>query len=243
MKRLALGLMMVGLAHAAPAPLTVTISKIVEDVSVRQGNGAWQDAQTGQAVVEGHELNTGPESEVTLAFSDGTAVVVRELSQLKVNTLLGREDRVKMELLLRIGDLKAQVKPQTAVRTDFSIGTPSGTASVRGTEVNSVSYYPPVGMKTDLLNGKLLVELARGTTQSNAGDESHVTPAGEVVSPAEVTQSSARVHVEPVGLTETEKDQIEFSNQPQVAVPSGSQGATNATGVTGGTLILRVNRN
>lgn len=245
MRRLALALAISigGASVLGAAPLTVTISKVVEDVSLRQGNGEWQDAQEGQQVVEGHEIHTGPGSEVTLAFSDGTAVLVRELTQLKVNTLLGRADRVKMEMLLRIGDVKAQVKPQTAVATDFSIRTPSGTASVRGTQIRSVSYYPPVGMQTDLASGKLLVQSARGTTQCNAGDETQVLATGEVLSPAEVVQSDSRVHVEPTGLTAAEKDQIEFSNQPQVSVPTGSQDATDAAAAIGGTLILRVRRN
>jgi hypothetical protein len=161
--------------------VTVVAAVVHEDVLVRHGNGAWDDLNPGTKLQAGDEIHTGLGSNIELKFSDGTSVTMNELTQLKINTLLSKTDRIKMELLLRIGDLKAKVKPQTTVRTDFSIRWPSASATVRGT-IFSVFYDPVAGAG--------LVSTERGSVEvdpTRAGLASVLVSAGHEV---EVTATS-----------------------------------------------------
>jgi hypothetical protein len=92
-----------------PAAAVATVTRIAEDVSIRHGNGAWQDLTPGTVLKVGDEVHTGPASEVEFRFSDGTTITVRELTQFKMAYFAMRTDRIKMELLLKIGELKAQI--------------------------------------------------------------------------------------------------------------------------------------
>src|SRR5262249_59435942 len=100
--------------------------------------GDWQDAREGFALSQGDQIHTGPESSVTLKFSDGTTMLLKELTHINVVVLLKRRERVKVQILLKLGELKSQVKRQEAVDSDYSVQTPTNIASVRGTDFDTL---------------------------------------------------------------------------------------------------------
>jgi len=225
------------LAQDGTNSMTARVEKVTGEAIWRTGTGSWQDAQPGQRLLEKAELSTGVESQVTIAFSDGSAMVVKELTQIRVAKLLKAEDRLKVEVQLRLGQIKAQVKHQETLRTNFSIQTPTATASVRGTEINEVSYYPPVGTTTRLGSGQLLVEGLRGRVLTSGTDEARVDPELELVTPQNVIEEGSRTHVEPAGITTEERQQINDTNQPSSIIPLGTT-VSNRTD-PGATLIFR----
>lgn len=133
-----------GLCRCAPPPppapppagadAYATIIAMDGDVSYKEGlGGGWPECRVGQRVGSNVELHTGPESSVTLQYLDGSTLVVKELTQLMIGILLVRADRYKMELLLKLGEIKASVPHRETVRSDFHCGTPAAVSSVRGT--------------------------------------------------------------------------------------------------------------
>ena len=229
-----------GPASRPPQPgLTVVAAKPTGDVSFRRGGAEWAEVNDGQELTSSDELHTGPESQVTLRFSDGSVLVVKELTQMMIGTLLSGKDKLKVELFLKLGEVKAQVKHQETVRTDFSIRTPTATASVRGTDIEHVRFHPQTGMETQLTSGLLLIDTPQGSVMNSPGDESQVNTDGGLSTPLDMTQEDSRTHAEPLGLTQPEIQQINLTNQPQAVTPQG--GGTTSTGAsTAGTLIFRV---
>jgi hypothetical protein len=165
---------------------------------------------------------------------------VKELTQMREGELLSLLDRIKIEVFLRLGEVKAQVKPKAAITSDFSITTPNAAASVKGTEIQRVSYHPPTGTRTQLVTGSLLLQSSKGSTLTGAGDQSVVQPTGDVLTAADLTRDATRVHVEPTGLTDSEIEQIEISNQPQsTTTPLESEATFFVPGDNEAALLLR----
>jgi hypothetical protein len=126
--------------EAPPTTATATVTVITGDVSYRSsGDGEWKDAVKGQKLSAGSEIHTGPDSEVTITFSDGSFVLVRQLTETAVGDLSGPVDRPKVRMLLKMGEIAAKVNHVQAQEPSWRLGTPVATAGVRGTGV-VVSY-------------------------------------------------------------------------------------------------------
>ncbi len=124
-----------------PTPIIKIIS-IKGDAGFLHGNDDWQELSEGQQLTASDQIHTGPESEVTMelispAFArsnlHGHIVVIKSLTQIKMRQFSDPKDINKIELLLKIGEIKAQIHRQETIRVDFSIKTPTATMSVRGT--------------------------------------------------------------------------------------------------------------
>jgi hypothetical protein len=116
------------------------LTEIMGDVSVRTGNDEWKDAQVGMILGPDDELHTGPDSAATLVgYKDSWTLDVMEMSHVYIITIEQKESRLKIRVLLQMGQVKAHVVRQRTVLTDFSVQTPTATTSVRGT-IFSVRY-------------------------------------------------------------------------------------------------------
>ncbi|MBI4599316.1 FecR domain-containing protein [Candidatus Uhrbacteria bacterium] len=116
------------------------IVSITEDVLVRNYDAKtkkwtkWRDLKTSDTPGEGYEVSTGPLSSVVMEFAEGHRVEIKSLTVIRVGTLLNPKDRVKVQLLLKLGEINARTPQQKVISTDFSIKTPTATMSVRGTD-------------------------------------------------------------------------------------------------------------
>lgn len=124
-------------------PKTARIKAIRGEAEIdKGGNDIWVDARKGMTLAEGDYISTDFESEVDLII-DGHEVIIRELTQIKMDSLLeAAADPKKLRrfvIELRIGSIQATVKRKAAVPTDFKIVTPVATTAVRGTTF-SVKY-------------------------------------------------------------------------------------------------------
>jgi hypothetical protein len=155
------------------------IGTISGEAVVRR-NGAWVPLTSADQLKQGDEIFTGVDSRVVLKFADGSSLEIRELTQLLVQTTLVAANRKDLEVQLKLGEIKAQVKQEKAVDTTFEIRTATATASVRGT-IFTVFYDP--GAKATVVStqrGIVSVDPVKPglpTVSVTAGHELEVTAA------------------------------------------------------------------
>lgn len=83
----------------------------------------------------GDTIRTGPDSNVTLEFGDGSRLLLQAESQLIMETLsaYGPTDNVDTRLRLQQGRVESQVTARTKSGPRYEIWTPAATSAVRGT--------------------------------------------------------------------------------------------------------------
>lgn len=118
---------------------------------------------------------------VTLKFSDGSSLKLNELTMLLINKAFITSHLRDIEVQLKIGEIKAQVKHETSLDTSFKIRTAMASAGVRGTAFGV--FYDPGSrsMVVSTLTDEVTVTPTRAgakTTIVPAGKEVEVTPAG-----------------------------------------------------------------
>jgi hypothetical protein len=96
------------------------------------GASDWRVAAVGQEL-EGETLvSTGFKSEAVLDLGDST-LRVRPLTRLSLGELTAAADSDRIDIQLRTGRIRADVKPPAGKKVDFTVRSPTATASVRGT--------------------------------------------------------------------------------------------------------------
>lgn len=111
------------------------IVSITNDALVRHGTGKWEDLSQDMLLKEGDEISVGPLGSVVVEFQDKHRTTISSLTQIRIGTLLGSaQDRMKIEMMLILGRIRAQTPQQRTISTDFSIKSPTATTSIRGTE-------------------------------------------------------------------------------------------------------------
>lgn len=209
------------LAFLAAGPLaaqgfeSAVLKKVEGQVLMRLGEGDWEPATEGARLRPKDDLGTGPESEALLEFPDGSVAGVKELTQLSIGTLLATGDSAKIRLLLRLGEIEAEVPRQEGVKSDFSVATPVSTASVRGTRIRKVGYTPSRGFYTELKEGRLQVKSATEAVELETGFEAAVEPDGEMLADWQIGRDDSRIALEPGGLSEREVERVELSMEPE----------------------------
>jgi hypothetical protein len=138
-------------AKTQPNDIIATLQQIKGDVSVRPNGGSFKDASGNQQLRAGDDLATGPESEATITFPDGSTVYVRPFTQISVGALEKRRNSVLVRLNLEMGKIAAKVSKSETAAPDYSVKTPTATCSVRGT-------YFTVGYDQNIQTTTVLVE-------------------------------------------------------------------------------------
>lgn len=200
-------LLLIGLAVALPARAQeATIKALDGDVEVQVAPAKdFVAAKVGDKLKAGDFISTGYESLATLAFEDNSEVRVTAMTQLCIDEFLTKENRTKTQLYLRVGSVQAKVKHTASIRSDFSVVTPTCTASVRGSE-ERVTYLPGFGTTVEYLEGLGLARDARGAaTQLKANDTAKVSHEGKLATPAQVLQGSIASDFTPMGIDASER--------------------------------------
>jgi hypothetical protein len=185
------------------APARAAAVNEVRVVAVAQGadfhkagtpEDQWVTLCKDTVLQQGDEISLDPDGAATLQFADNSTVVVRDTTQLKIASFFTEGGVVKTEILLKMGQIAAKVCKSCATKSDFRIKSPTGTASVRGTDF-SVFYDP--GTKAMLVWVREgLVEVdpvndALATAQVPASKEVEVT--AKAISPvAAIGKAGAR---------------------------------------------------
>lgn len=136
------------------------------DVSVRSPGGSFEDLTPGRQLREGDDVATGPDSNVTLKFSDGSTVVLRPDTQCNIGSLLRQRGDIKVRVNLIIGAVEAKISKSETATPSFGIRTPNAVSSVRGTVFN-VRYDEPTQTTTVAVE-EGVVEVASNNSSSRA---------------------------------------------------------------------------
>jgi hypothetical protein len=115
---------------AGPQALIREISGTVEVKA--PGAADWSPAARGQSLDRGTVISTGFKSGALIAVGNST-VSVQALTRLSLEELIAAEGGEKVDLNLRAGRVRADVRPPAGGSTNFTVRSPTATASVRGT--------------------------------------------------------------------------------------------------------------
>ncbi|MDR1248819.1 MAG: FecR family protein [Treponema sp.] len=134
MKKLLVVMIMTGVAGAvwAQSPRAV-IKELRGTVETKApGSAAWQAATVGQELERETILSTGFKSEAVIGLGDST-LLARPLTRLTLGEIAAAAGSDRIEVQLRTGRIRADVKPPVGGVVDFTVRSPMATASVRGT--------------------------------------------------------------------------------------------------------------
>jgi hypothetical protein len=112
---------------------TALVREVTGTVEIRAaGETEWTAVRRGQRLPGDSVISTGFNSQAIISLGN-SAVTVRPLSRLSVNGLFREGNREEVKLDLRIGRIRADVKPPAGGKVEFVARSSVGTASVRGT--------------------------------------------------------------------------------------------------------------
>ncbi len=139
------------------------------DIVVRSGTGAARPGVAGEELLAGTSLQTGSKASATFEFEDGSRVLARKDSELRLlqaaQPLIQRGSQVDLELLR--GALESTVTPVSAPAGRFEIRSPAAIAAVRGTQFRVSATATQT--RTEVLDGAVLVSTTAGQSATNAG--------------------------------------------------------------------------
>ena len=96
------------------------------------GDMAWQTAALDSSIGKNTIISTGMKSSAVIAVGSST-VTVRPLTMLTLEELTQQDGTEEAVLYLRTGRVQADVTPPSGLKADFTVRSPTTTASVRGT--------------------------------------------------------------------------------------------------------------
>jgi hypothetical protein len=96
------------------------------------GNAEWIPAGAGMRIEQAALVSTGFRSTATLALGNST-IVIQPLTRLSLEEIIERQGNEAVNVYLRTGRVRAEVRPPAGGTIDFTLRSPVVTASVRGT--------------------------------------------------------------------------------------------------------------
>jgi hypothetical protein len=117
-------------AQTAPAAFIRETSGTVELKA--PGASEWQAAEPGQVLEMASLISTGFRSTALIGIGNST-ITVRPLTRLSLEEIAAAQNSEQVTLNLRAGRIRANVTPPAGGKINFSVRSPTATASVRGT--------------------------------------------------------------------------------------------------------------
>lgn len=145
------------------------LTSISGDVQIQAVNGAWRQAQAGEAVQTGQQIKVGINSSARLQFADGSELVMQPQSSVVMDTLSTYAGgyMVDTQLRLQAGRVEVHANPQSRQGQKFEVITPAAVASVRGTQ-----------FLVDAQGGRTVQQTYEGKVALQTGQGSVVVPEG-----------------------------------------------------------------
>ncbi len=184
-------------AHRAQAINELRVVCVEPDVAVhRQGSAdeSWDPVEVGTVLKQGDEISCDPDGIAVVAFADNSTFTLKHTTMLTIASFFAEGGVVRLEILLKMGEVAATINKSEATKSDFRIKQPTATASVRGT-IFSV-FYDPVSKAsiTSVKRGVVEVDPAKPglkTVNVAAGKEVQVTPTA--ISPLAATGKAGAI--------------------------------------------------
>jgi hypothetical protein len=177
------------------------------------GSAAWIPAEEGMAVEKTAVISTGFQGSALLVL-ENTRISIQPLTRLSLEEILERQGSEQVDLYLRTGRVRAEVRPPAGGRIDFTVRSPVATASVRGT----VFDFDTVNLR--VAEGRVQFAGASGSpVPVRRGESSSVNETASRASAPWEAQTAALAPALPLG-TETGGAAAQGSR-----VPANSQGS------------------
>lgn len=131
----------------------------IKGVAGYLSGGKLQPLSVGMALSNDATVVTGANSELTVQINNGT-VTFKSLTTAKLGGISLSSSASTADVALRSGTVVSDVKQIQGLKTSFTVSTPVGTSSVRGT-MHSVSYSRERGMTVSVAAGVVDVDSTR----------------------------------------------------------------------------------
>jgi hypothetical protein len=182
-------------AQEAAAPDTY-IREFSGTVEVQSpGSALWVRAQTGQKLSRETIISTGFKSTARVVVGN-SILTVRPLTRLSLEELGSSQGNETVGLYLQTGRIRADVSPPMGGKTEFTVRSPSATASVRGTSFD----FDGTNLRVD--EGRVHVTGSDGTAVYVAAGQSVVmdSETGRVAGAAETARAELSPAIPPEAM-------------------------------------------
>jgi len=123
-------------SQQARAASLMEVSGVVR-VASGSVEGKWQAAEDGLRVRAGQRLITGPNSSLTLVFSDGSRMTLGPYTYVTLDELSGGwGTSLRLVATQHTGTTQNSVVPLRGAKSAYNVVTPAGVVSVHGTQFN-----------------------------------------------------------------------------------------------------------
>jgi hypothetical protein len=150
------------------------IKEFTGKVEVMAPGGTWKPAAKGMKLAKNTAISTGFKSVAVLTLGSST-LTVKPLTKLSLEEIVKLEGSEQVKLYLSAGRVKAAVSAPAGGSADFSVKSPSATASVRGTgfDFDAVNLIVNEGSVAFVgANGQTVYVPAGGISSIGAGGAS-----------------------------------------------------------------------
>ena len=148
------------------------------------GASAFVPASAGDEVAQDTVVSTGFKSTAVIA-AGSSVITVRPLTRLSLSELQTMSGSENLNMNLRAGSVRVDVKPPAGAKATFTVHSPTATASVRGTSFEFDTRRLQVFEGTVIFAGK-----NGAAIPVSAGGESYVGYEDSAVDPAEVAAAA-----------------------------------------------------
>jgi len=186
MKKRLLFMMVVSLL-SAPLFAEVTVQSVKGTAGVLEAKKL-TPVKVGMKLKDDATVVTGANSEVNLLVNNGI-ITLKSLTTAKLRGVSITKSDSKADVALRSGTVVSDVKQITGLKTSFTVTTPVGTSSVRGTR-HTISYSPGRGMRVAVASGVVAVRSNRGATKPVAQGQQFTE--GQGAAPPQVATQAAQ---------------------------------------------------
>ncbi len=180
MKKLVSFILCVFIASLLFAEVTATAVKGVVGVLV---SGKLQPVTVGMKLKDDATIVTGANSELTIAVNNGS-LTFKSLTTAKLSGIAKTDTNSSAAVALKSGTVVSSVKQIQGLKTNFTVTTPVGTSSVRGT-THTVSYSGERGMGISVSSGIVSVRSNHSAARPVAAGRNYEQPVS--ATPPQVT--------------------------------------------------------
>jgi ferric-dicitrate binding protein FerR (iron transport regulator) len=177
-------------ARSVHAQETAFFREISGTVEIKAaGSAEWVSVAAGDRIEKNTVVSTGFRSTAVLVLGD-SVITVRPVTRLSLEEIIRNQNDEQVNLYLHTGRVRAEVKPPTAGKIDFTVRSPTATASVRGTsfEFDTENLRVDEGqVQYSLSNGRRVFVAAGGMSYVDENNNTVISPfdaAAELLVPA-----------------------------------------------------------
>jgi hypothetical protein len=114
----------------------VRVSKCSDACQVHRAGtppAAWIPMEKDMVLKQGDDISCDPDGGAEIQFADNSTVKINPVTMLQIAGFFTEGGVVRTEILLKMGEVAAQVNKSEATKSDFRIVGPTDVSSVRGT--------------------------------------------------------------------------------------------------------------